>query len=239
MMASTFPCSDKSTCPLPSVYPSVGKDLMLRWTPTLGLGATWGGCAYRFTTYRESDFADHDGQFGLPLHHPRFLGAPEYVRLLGRNPSEWIRSLSRWQTIDSHLATRPLQHDACLMTSNLNILGQYVLCLSGDGFENTGASGGASWLSVHSYGFSRAGTPCVQYIHSHGGYGPVAPSTGSWCPSGPDYSRPSCLQTIIARLAAGSCSSGYGLPSAGLSWILNCYHVVYISLVTIRLDINF
>ena len=32
------------------------------------------------------------------------------------------------QTID---AARQLQHDACLLTSNLNILDQYVLCLQG------------------------------------------------------------------------------------------------------------
>ena len=32
------------------------------------------------------------------------------------------------QTID---AARQLQHDACWMTSNLNILDQYVLCLQG------------------------------------------------------------------------------------------------------------
>ena len=54
------------------------------------IGDDMGGCAYRFRTYRESVFADYDGQFGLPLHHPRFLewvGAPESARLLGRDPS--------------------------------------------------------------------------------------------------------------------------------------------------------
>ena len=37
------------------VCPSVGKDLLLWRTPTLGLGTTGGGggCAYRFTTYQE------------------------------------------------------------------------------------------------------------------------------------------------------------------------------------------
>ena len=73
----------------------------------------------------------HDGQFGLPLHHPRFLewvGAPESARLLSRDPNTWIRSLSRLQTI---YAAQQLQHDACLMTSNLNVLDQYVLCLQG------------------------------------------------------------------------------------------------------------
>ena len=36
--------------------------------------------------------------------------------------------MSWWQTIDS---ARQLQHDAGLMTSNLNVLDQYALCLHG------------------------------------------------------------------------------------------------------------
>ena len=40
----------------------------------------------------------------------------------------WIHSMSRLQTVD---AARQLQHDACLMTSNLNVLDQYILCLQG------------------------------------------------------------------------------------------------------------
>ena len=98
-----------------------------------------GGSAYQFTTYQDSDFAVPDGQFGLPLHHPRFLewvGAPEYARLLGRDSSEWIRSMSQLQTIDAARqllqtidAARQLQHDTCLINSNLNVQDQYVLCL--------------------------------------------------------------------------------------------------------------
>ena len=53
---------------------------------------------------------------------------PESARLLGRDPSTSIRSMSRLQTID---AARQSQHDACLMTLNLNVLDQYVLCLQG------------------------------------------------------------------------------------------------------------
>ena len=70
-------------------------------------------------------------EFGLPLHHTRFLewvGAPESARLLDRGPAAWIRSLSRAQSVD---AARKLHHDVVLMTSNLNILDQYVLCLQG------------------------------------------------------------------------------------------------------------
>ena len=122
--------------------------LVLRHSPTMGrrfgregpfvatnphprIGGSIGSCACYCTTYQESDFASPLRQFGLPLHHPRFLewvGAPESARLLNRAPGTCIRYLSRVQSID---AVRHLHCDACLMTSNLNILDQYVLCLQG------------------------------------------------------------------------------------------------------------
>ena len=40
--------------------------------------------------------------------------------------------MSRLQAID---AARQLQHDACLITSNLNVLNQYGLCLKGTASE--------------------------------------------------------------------------------------------------------
>ena len=43
-------------------------------------------------------------------------------------PGAWTRSLSHAQSVD---AVRQLHRDVCLMTSNLNILDQYVLCLQG------------------------------------------------------------------------------------------------------------
>ena len=88
-----------------------------------------GGCDYRFTTYLDYDYAVQDGLLGVQIHHPRFLervGAPESARLLRHALSEWIRSLTRLQTID---AARQLQRVACLMTSNLSILDQYALSL--------------------------------------------------------------------------------------------------------------
>ena len=77
------------------------------------------------------EFAQSSGELGLPAHHPRFLqwvGAPESACLLDGSRGAWIRSLSREQSID---AARQLHRDVCLMTSNLNILDQYVLCLQG------------------------------------------------------------------------------------------------------------
>ena len=47
-----------------------------------------------------------------------------------------------------------------------------------DGVKITGLDSGASWLSVHSYGISRAGAMCVSLVHSHGGYGPLRPLLG-------------------------------------------------------------
>ena len=87
--------------------------------PPSGVAGFGHGCAFRIITYRPSDYAQPFGKYGLPLHHPRFrewIGAPESSRLLDKGPSVWLRSLSR---------------DVCLMTTNLNILDQYVLCLQG------------------------------------------------------------------------------------------------------------
>ena len=95
---SFYSATDSPTGQAPVIHhsPSFGLPLgregpFVAANPHPRIGNDMGGCAYRFTTYRESDFADNDGQFGLPLHHPRFLewvGAPEFARLLGRDPSE-------------------------------------------------------------------------------------------------------------------------------------------------------
>ena len=48
-----------------SVHESFGNGLLI--------GNTKGGCAYRFTTYRDYNYAIQDGLFGVQVHHPRFL----------------------------------------------------------------------------------------------------------------------------------------------------------------------
>ena len=61
---------------------------------------------------------------GVQVHHPQFLewvGTPESARLLGRAPGEWMRSLTRVQTLD---AARQIQRD-------LNVLEEYALSLHG------------------------------------------------------------------------------------------------------------
>ena len=59
---------------------------------------------------------------------PGMGGSTGIGSIIEMGPSTWIRSLSRLQTID---VAQQLQNDACLMTSNLNVLDQYVLCLQG------------------------------------------------------------------------------------------------------------
>ena len=89
------------------------------------------GCVFRNTTYWPSDFAQPSGEYWLPLHPPRFMewiSAPESASLLDKGPGAWMHSLSREQAID---AARQLHRDVCLITSNLNVFDQYVLCLQG------------------------------------------------------------------------------------------------------------
>ena len=79
-------------------------------------------------TYRPSDYAMPTGEFGVPLNHPRFLewiGVPESASLLDMGPGKWLHSLSRDQAMDAALQ---LQKDVCLMTTNLDVLDQYVPC---------------------------------------------------------------------------------------------------------------
>ena len=89
------------------------------------------GCSFRHTTYGSSDYTRPSGKFGCPLHHRRFLewiGVPESASLLEMGPEMLLHSLSREQAID---AARQLHQDVCLMTTNLDVLDQYMLCLQG------------------------------------------------------------------------------------------------------------
>ena len=64
------------------------------------IGDDTGSCAYRFTTYRETNFVNHD----VSIHYPQFLewvGAPELARLLDRDSGDWMKSLSRSQAINA------------------------------------------------------------------------------------------------------------------------------------------
>ena len=55
-----------------------------------------------------------------------FIGAPESARLLNKSPAFWIRTID-WE--DAVAAALNLQRDAGLMSSNLQILSQFVTSL--------------------------------------------------------------------------------------------------------------
>ena len=78
------------------------------------------------TSYDDADRSDMDPAYGLHLHDPRLLeyvGAPESARLLSRAPDYWIHHMGRDWAISAALQ---LQHDAGLIISNLQVLGQFV-----------------------------------------------------------------------------------------------------------------
>ena len=88
-------------------------------------------CSFRNMTYRPSDYASPSGEFGVPLHHPRFLewiDVPESASMLEMGPGRWLHSLSQDQPMDAAIQ---LHQDVCLMTTNLDVLDQYALCLQG------------------------------------------------------------------------------------------------------------
>ena len=81
-------------------------------------------------SYWEQDIAVVDPVFGVQLHHPRFLeciGARESAGVLGLSLVEWIRTMNKHDAVSAALQ---LQHDAGLMASNLQVLGQYVTSLN-------------------------------------------------------------------------------------------------------------
>ena len=88
------------------------------------------GCPYWMTSYQAEGIAEVDLAFGVQLHHPRFLeciGAPEFARLFGRSPAEWVQSMNRHNIME---AAWQLQRDTGLMASQLQVLGQYVTSLN-------------------------------------------------------------------------------------------------------------
>ena len=87
------------------------------------------GCPYIFKSYRDYEYSLVDTPFGLQVHHPQFLervGAPESARLLSQPPAEWLRVMSREQTLHAALQ---LQRDTSLLSSNINVMQQYAISL--------------------------------------------------------------------------------------------------------------
>ena len=87
------------------------------------------GCAFRNTTYRTPDYAAPVGDYGLPLHHPRFvewIGVPQSAGLIEFSGSPWVDKLSRDQAVTAAIH---LQRDVGLMQTNVDVLDQYALSL--------------------------------------------------------------------------------------------------------------
>ena len=88
------------------------------------------GCQGRMTSYDNADVTNVDPAYGLQLHHPRFreyVGAPESARLMSRPLGYWLHHMDREEAVSAVLQ---LQHDAGLMMTNLQVLGQFVTSLN-------------------------------------------------------------------------------------------------------------
>ena len=55
------------TCHGPRAWRTFREGPFAAATPHPRIGDNKGGCAYRFTTYRDYDFADQDGHFGVQM----------------------------------------------------------------------------------------------------------------------------------------------------------------------------
>ena len=116
----------------------------------------------------------------------------------------------------NHDKARQLQHDTCLMTSNLNVLDQYVLGLQGTASKLleliVGHQDFPSRVMESTAPVPRVCRASIDKEVMGLWRPPLGPDEPAWnfAPSGPDYSRPSCLQTMNARLAVGSCSARCG-----------------------------
>ena len=93
------------------------------------------GCQYRMTSYDEDNNRSvrHmavSPAYGSHLHDPRLLenvGVPESARLLSRSPEYRLHQMGCERTL---AAVLQLQHDAGLILSNFQVLGQFVTSLN-------------------------------------------------------------------------------------------------------------
>ena len=85
--------------------------------------------ATSLTTSLTTDYATPLGDYGLPLHHPRFIewiGVPQSAGLIEISGAQWVNKLSRDQAV---AAAVHLQRDVGLMQTNVDVLDQYTLSL--------------------------------------------------------------------------------------------------------------
>ena len=83
------------------------------------------------TSYdEENNRSDFSPAYGIHLHDPRLLeyvGAPESGCILRRTPEYWLHHMGRERTLAAALQ---FQHDAGLIMSNIQVLGQFVTSLN-------------------------------------------------------------------------------------------------------------
>ena len=96
-----------------------------------GGGLSTRGCQYHLTSYDEiTNHSEFNPAYGIHLHDPRLLeyvGVHESARLLSRSPDYWLHHMGSERTLAAALQ---LQHDAGLMSSNRQVLGQFVTSLN-------------------------------------------------------------------------------------------------------------
>ena len=88
---STGPYVDRE-CPVPR-WRLVQEGPFLEERSPESIRSLGPGCAFRNTTYRASDYATPVGDYGFPLHHPRFvewIGVPQSAGLLEFSGSQWV-----------------------------------------------------------------------------------------------------------------------------------------------------
>ena len=133
------------------------------------------GCPCRLTYYDIVDVAEVDPACGLRLHHPMFLeyvGAPESARLLTRTPGHWVQAVD-WG--DAVAMALQLQHDSGIMTSNLQVLGQFVASLNRMSSGVMGLAFGKDVLPSDAVDASSSVLPCTAHYMA---------SIDLWRPSG-------------------------------------------------------
>ena len=130
-VAPPFPVvDDRRATPVPRWRLAREGPFLAEWSPEY-IRFFGAGCAFRNTSYHDSDYAAPSGDYGLPMHHPRFLeliGMPQSAILLEIRDGRWLDNLSRDQAIT---AAVHFQRDVGLMQTNLDVLDQYTLSLQG------------------------------------------------------------------------------------------------------------
>ena len=138
------------------------------------------GCQYHITSYdEENNRSDFSPAYGIHLHDPRLLeyvGAPESARLLSHTPEYWLHHMGCEIPLAAALQR---QHDAGLVMSNIQVIGQFVTSFNRMSLEVMRVAfdwGPFSYYRLATMGLWRP--PCTQGVH-----GPLPSSSCNACMS--------------------------------------------------------